>query len=110
MRGAPAWSDPNGAEKGERRGGPEHRDADEKPARVVAEEVEEDVPLDLGECAEEKEDQGRCSPEPGRRNPRFLHEKTERSEEEGTGEATACLLYTSPSPRDRTRSRMPSSA
>ena len=24
--------------------------------------------------------------------------------------ATACLLYTSPSPRDRTRSRMPSSA
>ena len=30
----------------------------------------------------------------------------------GTGIATAdaCLLYTSPSPRDRTRSRMPSSA
>ena len=27
-----------------------------------------------------------------------------------TGEDTACLLYTSPSPRDRTRSRMPSSA
>ena len=26
------------------------------------------------------------------------------------GEAEACLLYTSPSPRDRTRSRMPSSA
>ena len=25
-------------------------------------------------------------------------------------EAQACLLYTSPSPRDRTRSRMPSSA
>ena len=25
-------------------------------------------------------------------------------------QATACLLYTSPSPRDRTRSRMPSSA
>ena len=25
-------------------------------------------------------------------------------------EATTCLLYTSPSPRDRTRSRMPSSA
>ena len=24
--------------------------------------------------------------------------------------ASACLLYTSPSPRDRTRSRMPSSA
>ena len=26
------------------------------------------------------------------------------------GKATPCLLYTSPSPRDRTRSRMPSSA
>ena len=26
------------------------------------------------------------------------------------GESKACLLYTSPSPRDRTRSRMPSSA
>ena len=26
------------------------------------------------------------------------------------GDCTACLLYTSPSPRDRTRSRMPSSA
>ena len=28
----------------------------------------------------------------------------------GGSESTACLLYTSPSPRDRTRSRMPSSA
>ena len=27
-----------------------------------------------------------------------------------TDKATDCLLYTSPSPRDRTRSRMPSSA
>ena len=27
-----------------------------------------------------------------------------------TAGTTACLLYTSPSPRDRTRSRMPSSA
>jgi preprotein translocase subunit SecA len=27
-----------------------------------------------------------------------------------TGEGKTCLLYTSPSPRDRTRSRMPSSA
>ena len=26
------------------------------------------------------------------------------------GDSNACLLYTSPSPRDRTRSRMPSSA
>ena len=28
----------------------------------------------------------------------------------GVVESTNCLLYTSPSPRDRTRSRMPSSA
>ena len=27
-----------------------------------------------------------------------------------TGQVTSCLLYTSPSPRDRTRCRMPSSA
>ena len=30
--------------------------------------------------------------------------------EEKARETKACLLYTSPSPRDRTRSRMPSSA
>ena len=30
--------------------------------------------------------------------------------EEVTGNENGCLLYTSPSPRDRTRSRMPSSA
>jgi len=30
--------------------------------------------------------------------------------EGNSAEAMACLLYTSPSPRDRTRSRMPSSA
>ena len=28
----------------------------------------------------------------------------------GSGQACSCLLYTSPSPRDRTRTRMPSSA
>ena len=31
-------------------------------------------------------------------------------EQQGYGQQPACLLYTSPSPRDRTRSRMPSSA
>ena len=30
--------------------------------------------------------------------------------QEQSAQATDCLLYTSPSPRDRTRSRMPSSA
>ena len=34
----------------------------------------------------------------------------EAAEETGTGRGWHCLLYTSPSPRDRTRSRMPSSA
>src|SRR5665811_2510636 len=32
------------------------------------------------------------------------------SEQGSTGSVMVCLLYTSPSPRDRTRSRMPSSA
>ena len=38
-----------------------------------------------------------------------LHELRERLERERQ-ERGLCLLYTSPSPRDRTRSRMPSSA
>ena len=33
-----------------------------------------------------------------------------RVERTGFGQFLFCLLYTSPSPRDRTRSRMPSSA
>ena len=38
-------------------------------------------------------------------------EKMARGEESYQGKLLeACLLYTSPSPRDRTRSRMPSSA
>ena len=35
---------------------------------------------------------------------------TEDGGEIGRAQAVHCLLYTSPSPRDRTRSRMPSSA
>ena len=34
----------------------------------------------------------------------------ERAGQEATADYLICLLYTSPSPRDRTRSRMPSSA
>ena len=33
-----------------------------------------------------------------------------RADSRHRGTVEACLLYTSPSPRDRTRSRMPSSA
>ena len=36
--------------------------------------------------------------------------KVETSKVEPVKVETSCLLYTSPSPRDRTRSRMPSSA
>ena len=36
--------------------------------------------------------------------------KYEASETEDISQIKDCLLYTSPSPRDRTRSRMPSSA
>ena len=39
-------------------------------------------------------------------NERFVICKMARQ----SGKSTTCLLYTSPSPRDRTRSRMPSSA
>ena len=35
---------------------------------------------------------------------------TDLDEQMRTGKLSYCLLYTSPSPRDRTRSRMPSSA
>ena len=36
--------------------------------------------------------------------------RTAAMQQQSTDKQTACLLYTSPSPRDRTRSRMPSSA
>ena len=42
-------------------------------------------------------------------DPRF-HVERDGAEEGGNGQNIDCLLYTSPSPRDRTRSRMPSSA
>ena len=38
------------------------------------------------------------------------HEQAAVHAAEGYARSTGCLLYTSPSPRDRTRSRMPSSA
>src|SRR5665811_160555 len=37
-----------------------------------------------------------------------LHQRPDAGEDQ-QGEGLGCLLYTSPSPRDRTRSRMPSS-
>ena len=41
---------------------------------------------------------------------KFKLSRTQTGQEEITNRAIICLLYTSPSPRDRTRSRMPSSA
>ena len=38
------------------------------------------------------------------------YDKTAPTLDDGSGQPDLCLLYTSPSPRDRTRSRMPSSA
>ena len=38
------------------------------------------------------------------------HQLNRLADSDRNGTTTACLLYTSPSPRDRTRSRMPSSA
>ena len=40
----------------------------------------------------------------------FNHAKDSNPDAKVFGITTSCLLYTSPSPRDRTRSRMPSSA
>ena len=40
----------------------------------------------------------------------YRPEEAENEMKRGGAHASACLLYTSPSPRDRTRSRMPSSA
>ena len=40
----------------------------------------------------------------------FYFEHTQFGQAQSTLDALPCLLYTSPSPRDRTRSRMPSSA
>ena len=40
----------------------------------------------------------------------FAESLAQRNEQELARTRLACLLYTSPSPRDRTRSRMPSSA
>ena len=42
--------------------------------------------------------------------PYSIYDRFEFDIPTGTGEFGTCLLYTSPSPRDRTRSRMPSSA
>ena len=40
----------------------------------------------------------------------YEYDDTQKRDEPISGLLRACLLYTSPSPRDRTRSRMPSSA
>ena len=44
------------------------------------------------------------------KNEKFIQEVLWRTYWKGWLELRPCLLYTSPSPRDRTRSRMPSSA
>ena len=49
----------------------------------------------------------------GRSSGRAAHKKDPKAHSQDNGkesELCTCLLYTSPSPRDRTRSRMPSSA
>ena len=45
-----------------------------------------------------------------RRLARELHPDVNRHDPDAEEKFKDCLLYTSPSPRDRTRSRMPSSA
>ena len=45
-----------------------------------------------------------------RKKAKFFHPDSPYGNVTAFLQAKACLLYTSPSPRDRTRSRMPSSA
>ena len=54
--------------------------------------------------------QGRCKTVPIRQPEEDAEEEVELGEDETEEPPEGCLLYTSPSPRDRTRSRMPSSA
>ena len=51
-----------------------------------------------------------CSVAAGQQGEPAQQEDEDDDEGPGSPRAMACLLYTSPSPRDRTRSRMPSSA
>jgi len=52
----------------------------------------------------------RARPNKARRTKRLHIRKNLRMNYKEIAETRVCLLYTSPSPRDRTRSRMPSSA
>ena len=73
-------------------------------ARVVI-EVRKKMPFDTSDAAtEEKQNRIR-----GRRRNSVAHKNAEEHRSNKM-EDWICLLYTSPSPRDRTRSRMPSSA
>ena len=53
---------------------------------------------------------GSLSEEEGRKVVNELWENTEAKKDEFEGKLKDCLLYTSPSPRDLSTSRMPSSA
>ena len=83
------------------------------PHRNIADEgIINHRPVGRRECGERKPHRERAIPgrnprgrvEPGGEEPRDAQAKPASYLDQG------CLLYTSPSPRDRTRSRMPSSA
>ena len=68
------------------------------------------VSLDLGQGGEDMESVRQRALDCGAVESIVIDAKDEFAEEYCVPTIQACLLYTSPSPRDRTRSRMPSSA
>ena len=68
--------------------------------------------VDLKKKANEEEENQRRTITQSQPKPRVLQTKQEPIKQAPSivPQSSPCLLYTSPSPRDRTRSRMPSSA
>jgi len=75
----------------------------------VMDEREERIAARLNE-AEQREQQAEGEKASYQEKRREVEQEREAILAEARDEADDCLLYTSPSPRDRTRSRMPSSA
>ena len=86
------------SEQGENQEGENQENQSEQNSQNESEEQNENSENQDQESQEGNEDQQQNE------------QQNEAPEEQESSESNSCLLYTSPSPRDRTRSRMPSSA
>ena len=68
------------------------------------------IPIKVNALIEVDITRGNLNPLPLAVSPLSIDEESRKSFEKILKKENICLLYTSPSPRDRTRSRMPSSA